>query len=199
MSNKRKEIVEALNKPMLTTDLYEELKLCINLNSVFEQNINCIDDWFYGVISSLFYQVNNKSLILCGKQGIGKTEFVRNLLPQKKWFSEASPDKANVYESFILDCSEWENKDISFVLSSEQFIIQENPVCANKRLANLVYTTNINIPVGRRGIALYIESIDWIRYNSIDKEKLWIEIYNKNFGTEILTQKEIDSYFDYKK
>lgn len=198
MSNKRKEIVEALNKPLSTTDLYEQLKLCINLDSKFEQDINCIDEWFYEVISSLFYKVNMKSLILCGKQGIGKTEFVRNLLPQKKWFSEASPDKANVYESFILDCSEWENKDIKFVLSSEQFVVQDNPVFANKRLANLVYTTNINIPAGRRGIVLYIESIDWIKYNSIDKEKLWIEIYNKNFGTEILTQKEIDLYFNYK-
>ena len=63
MSHKRKEIVEALNKPLTTTSLYEELKLCINLMPNIQQDINCIDDWFYGVVCSLFYQPNGKILV----------------------------------------------------------------------------------------------------------------------------------------
>lgn len=88
--NIREQIIQRLDKQYTAETInesgisyYRELKQC--LNTIPEQcgtKSQILDDWFRGVIESLYYRPNKYVLVLEGKQGIGKTYFFRRLFPR---------------------------------------------------------------------------------------------------------------------
>ena len=200
--NIRKEIIMALNKPRTTEDLYTELKSCLILSDNFQQDIDDIDEWFFGIIKSLFYRPSDKCLALVAEQNIGKTEFFRRLLPSSKWVADYSfyPDLDLEYHSLV---SVVENfKDINNILKSDGFTVKHDMlrgVVVNKRLTSVAYTTNSIMPERKQIIRLILKDIDKHKYNAIPKDLLWIEIYHRFLElhgiSNCFTQEDIDNYF----
>jgi len=208
-NNIRQQIVELLSQPQTTTNLYDEMKCCLIVkthevgdmsgfgNIEPKCNIHSIDEWFFGVIQSLFYKPNRNLLLLVGNPGIGKSEFLRRLFPQKEMFVDTSSSydviKKFFYEKLIIDFdahTEVSKSALKTALASDGFkIIEGNlPVC-EKRLASFCSTSNTPPRSLRSTIVLQLESIDKIRFNSIDKLKLWIEIFHR-FTPKVFENKE---------
>lgn len=189
----RKEIRELLNKPYYSsgnyTD-YDRLKESLTITFHYEgseRHLTCrevdefsdcgIDHWFKGIIQSLYYKPNHYGLALVGKHEIGKTQFFRRLAPQKDWYGK------DTYNSMIIDLEDAiVKKDLDYVEMDNFTVI--NPYTpeayAEKRLVSYCCSTNIwNYPPRKNWIVLNVESISFELYNSIDKEQLWIEIFNK--------------------
>lgn len=183
--NIRRDIFDSFNLPRKTDDLVDKLKSCLVIDEDMQAAfpVKEFDNWFESCIKSLFWKPNHKGLILCGQQGIGKTEFFRRLLPKKEWFTEGVSEDY-IYEDFITDVSDLPTSEYKKIVSTDCFYIRKpytEKVEAVKRLTNIVATSNSinNTPAeSRRSIVLFLESIDQHLYNSIDKHRLWIEIFN---------------------
>lgn len=200
--NIRQQIIERLDKPVSIIEEYKEyhynrLKLC--LNTIPEQcgsKMIDIDLWFKGVIHSLYYRPNKYVLVLEGEQGIGKSEFFRRLF----WnhYVETSDTKILqhlIYDNLVIQFDEGMEKKHLNLPMEDNYIINQvanpflstngdllNPECVvcDKRLASYCCTTNKwQFPQRKNYIILHLESINQELYNSIDKELLWIEIFNK--------------------
>jgi hypothetical protein len=181
----RKDIIYFLDRKSTTDTLYDELKCCLILDETSPQNIDSVDPWFKGVIQSLFYNPNENILVLFGDQAIGKTEFFRRLLPKPDWFSHSREPYGrhpNIYKHLLVDMTDYDTSLVKDIASNDGFVINSNTKETNKRLASVCYTSN-SIGSGflnrRRSICLFLKNIDKIRFNSIDKTKLWIEIFNR--------------------
>lgn len=156
--------------------------------------------WLLGLIGSAHGTYSLMILVLSGEQGIKKTEFFRNLLPQKlRWsYSESNLDEGK--DSEILMTKKWliiddefggkSKKDATKLkrLSSQQRFSIRMPYGRVSedlnRLAVLGGTSNdsevINDPTGnRRIIPVNMISFDIDSYLAIDKDKLFIELYNE--------------------
>lgn len=202
MNNIRKDIVEFLNRPQVTTSTVDYLKSCFELEE--GEDINRIDEWLDGFISSLFYRPINKALILCGPHGIGKTLFAQELLFHNKFFSDtrmAYKDTPDVYNHWLVDMSDFDTKYMSKVVNSDGFVINSVQHKINKRLANVIYTTNsIRTELIRKNyIVIRVKSIDIHRFMAIDKYMLWIEIYNNFLSmhsvSQVFNQGDINDFF----
>jgi predicted P-loop ATPase len=140
-------------------------------------------------------------LILAGeRQGTGKTEAFRRLLPKelKPYYAEISAGMKETDFNIMLaqklivmddECGGKSKKDaihIKSMLSKNTFTLREPYGKMNidlKRLAVLCGTTNdlaiLNDPTGnRRLLPMEIISIDFSHYNSINKEHLFLEAYH---------------------
>lgn len=178
--------------------MYETLKKCLVLDETKNSDIEGIDRFFDGVMKSLFYRANGTGLVLVGRQGIGKTEFFRRLLPQREWITTA---QYAIYHSLIIDFSEHDTKLIGQTLSNDGFIVNKD-CTVNKRLASVVYTCN-ELPrqlQNRKSLAIvYLKHIDNHTFNSIDKTWLWVEIWNnflrKHGVNEIFSEEDLNKYF----
>lgn len=156
--------------------------------------------WLLGLIGSSFGTYSLMILVLVGEQGIKKTEFFRNLLPKElqKYYSESNLDEGK--DSEILMCKKLlivddefggkSKKDATKLkrLSSQQTFSIRAPYGRItedlNRLAVLGGTSNdsevINDPTGnRRIIPINLVSFDIDKFKSIDKTKLFIELYNE--------------------
>lgn len=156
--------------------------------------------WLVGAIASAFGTHSPLMLVLSGsKQGSGKTEFFRRLLPKelKQFYGESKLDAGKDDEIlmtqkwFLMDDemggkSKKESKRLKELTSKDIFSLRE-PYGRNnvdlKRLAVLCGTTNdneiINDPTGnRRIIATQVLKINHKIYNAVDKVGLFIEAYN---------------------
>lgn len=200
MNNLRKEIIQYLNEPLVTTDLYDQLKCCLILDERYEQDINSIDDFFIDSIKSLFYRPSNYGLVLQGPSGIGKTEFFKLLLPNENWFS---PREDQIYEKFLIDCTDAGNRIFNKTIASDGFNLVHTggKTTVVKRLANMVFTSNRTDrwPSKERLTVLYLKDIDRYRFNIISKECLWIEIYHRfleKYGIfKVLSDDDVNQYF----
>ena len=172
--------------------------------------------WLLGLIGSAFGTYSLMILVLNGEQGTKKTEFFRNLLPVdlRCFYSESNLDDGK--DSEILMTKKWLIVDDEFGgkskkdstklkrLSSQQTFSIRMPygkVSEDlERLAVLGGTSNedevINDPTGnRRIIPINLIDFDFESYILIDKNKLFIELYNewlKNKEGWFLTKSEIE-------
>lgn len=214
------------NKHIETDNEFDKLKACFQIDhKVFVEDVehDLIDyldiylkKWMLGLIGSAFGTYSLMILVLNGEQNTNKTEFFRNLLPEKlrSFYSENNLDDGK--DSEILMTKKWliiddefggkSKKDSTKLkrLSSQQTFSIRMPfgrVSEDlQRLAVLGGTSNdsevINDPTGnRRIIPINIISLDIETYKKINKDKLFIELY-KNWEADkegwFLTKNEIE-------
>jgi hypothetical protein len=172
--------------------------------------------WLISLIASAYGTYSLMILVLNGEQGTNKTKFFRNLLPKelRQFYSESNLDEGK--DSEILMTKKWlivddefggkSKKDATKLkrLSSQQTFSIRMPYGRVSedllRLAVLGGTSNdyevINDPTGnRRVIPINIKSFDFALYDTIDKDKLFIEMYNlwiKNKEGWFLTAREVE-------
>jgi predicted P-loop ATPase len=156
--------------------------------------------WLLGIIGSVYGTYSLMILVLTGEQGIRKTEFFRNLLPEplRKFYAESNLDEGKDSEilmtkKLLIIDDEFggkSKKDATKLkrLSSQQTFSIRMPygrVSEDlKRLAVLGGTSNereiINDPTGnRRIIPINLISFDFEKYKRIDKTELFIELYHE--------------------
>lgn len=156
--------------------------------------------WLVSIIASVYGEHSPLMLIFAGeRQGSGKTEAFRRLLPieLKSYYAEISPGMKDTDFNIMLtqnlivmddECggkSKNDAKHLKSILSKQVFTLREPYGKMNvdlRRLAVLCGTTNdlaiLNDPTGnRRLLPMEILSIDFAKYNSVDKEQLFIEAY----------------------
>lgn len=172
--------------------------------------------WLVSIISAIHGVHSPLMLILAGeKQGTGKTEAFRRLLPKElqHYYAESKLDAGKddeilmTQKLIIMDDemggkSKKESKRLKELTSKQTFTLREPYGKMNvdlNRLAVLCGTTNdleiLNDPTGnRRLLPIQIDSIDFDRYNKIDKRLLLIEafnLYHSGFEWQ-LTRDDID-------
>lgn len=156
--------------------------------------------WLVGLISSCHGIHSPLMLIFCGTvQGTGKTEAFRRMLPDelRPYYAESKLDAGKddeilmTQKILIMDDemggkSKAESKRLKDLTSKQVFSLRE-PYGRNNvdlhRLAVLCGTTNelniLNDPTGnRRLLPSEIISIDYTKYNAIDKVDLIMEAYH---------------------
>jgi predicted P-loop ATPase len=154
--------------------------------------LSCVASW-HGTYSVMM-------MVLIGKQNLGKTKFFRGLLPKdlQRYYAESSLDAGK--DSEILMCKkaiicddEFEGmnkndyKRLKALISKQTFTVRRpyGRVAEDlPRYAVLCGTGNeeeiINDPTGnRRIIPVPVKDIDWKKYEMIDKDALWMELYNE--------------------
>jgi predicted P-loop ATPase len=181
-----------------------EIEAKIHHNDEFKDVDDYLDiylkKWLLGIVGSSFGTYSLMILVLVGEQGIKKTEFFRNLLPKelRKYYAESNLDEGK--DSEILMCKKLlivddefggkSKKDATKLkrLSSQQTFSIRAPYGRItedlNRLAVLGGTSNdsevINDPTGnRRIIPVNLKSFDLEKFKKIDKNKLFIELYNE--------------------
>ena len=148
--------------------------------------------------TALKKSVSPLSLVLCGGQGTGKTEWFRRLLPTelKSLYAESKLDAGKddeilmTQKILIVDDefggkSKQEEKRFKEITSKQIFNLREPYGRVNvdlHRLATLGGSTNdtgiLNDPTGnRRLLPIFVQGIDHFKYNDIDKDKLFIQAY----------------------
>jgi len=197
----RKQIVEKINVKSSTITILDELKSCLILDETKNQDIDCIDEFLYGIIASLFYKPNKNMLVIVCKDAEKPYEFIKDIFP-KDWESDCINN--DIYSCLIIDASKSEsinfNNFVQDILMSDCFkVLERKPYPrAEKRLASICLSTNnakekyISV---NSSITIYLKDIDLIKFRSIDKELMWIEIYNRLFNFDIFSQQEIENFF----
>ena len=165
----------------------------------YENNYLFVKKWLVGMIgTALKKSVSPLSLVLCGGQGTGKTEWFRRLLPAelKSLYAESKLDAGKddeilmTQKILIVDDefggkSKQEEKRFKEITSKQIFNLREPYGRVNvdlNRLATLGGSTNdtgiLNDPTGnRRLLPIFVQAIDHFKYNEIDKHKLFIQAY----------------------
>ncbi|GIK23661.1 MAG: hypothetical protein BroJett005_30750 [Ignavibacteriota bacterium] len=205
-----------------TKGLISELAACICSDSgltgdMFDAEYEeyFIRKWFVGMISGIYGNPSPLLLALVGSQNTGKTEFFRQLLPKeiKGYYAEPKlgldKDGAISMTKYLLILddelsgkSRMEERHMKELTSKKVFSFRPPYGKTNiqkKRLAALCGTTNdesvISDPTGnRRIIPIKVLSIDFERYNAIDKTALFLEavrLYEQGEKHE-LTQEDIE-------
>lgn len=179
-------------------------------SGIIEQFFSCFETkdniqyfgkkWLVSIISAIHGVHSPLMLILAGeKQGTGKTEAFRRLLPKdlQHYYAESKLDAGKddeilmTQKLIIMDDemggkSKKESKRLKELTSKQTFTLREPYGKMNvdlNRLAVLCGTTNdleiLNDPTGnRRLLPIQIESIDFEKYNKVDKRLLLIEAFN---------------------
>lgn len=184
----------------------KKLADCIETDTGYNENNfypqyseEVIKRWLVGLAAMVYGSHSPLMLMLVGtKQGTGKTEFFRRLLPQalQRYYAESKLDAGK--DDFILMCEmliilndEYEGRTVNDekllkqLLSKQNFTLRAPYGSFNetrKRLAALAGTSNeeqvLKDSTGnRRLLPIKVLSIDFDKYNSIDKTKLFIEAY----------------------
>lgn len=179
-----------------------------------------IRKWVCSLVASMHGEYSVIILVLCGVQGIGKTNFFRYLLPDnlRSYYGESKLDAGKDDE--ILMCkkiilcddefggkSKQEAKKLKELSSKQTFSIRKPYSREHEdlnRYAVLCGTSNdeevINDPTGnRRILPISVHDIDWEAYKSIDKDHLLMEAFRlyHNHGADAwqLTRTDIE-YLD---
>lgn len=155
--------------------------------------------WLVSIVSSAHGEHSPLMFVLLGeKQGKGKTEWFRKLppIPLKRYYAESKLDagkddeilmtqKLIIMDDEMSGKSKREIQRLKELTSKQMFSLREPYGRVNvdlMRLAVLCGTSNfkevLHDPTGnRRIIPIPVDDIDQKLYNSIDKEKLFGEIY----------------------
>jgi predicted P-loop ATPase len=154
--------------------------------------------WLCSVVASMHGEYSVIILVMCGAQGIGKTNFFRYLLPEElqSYYAESKLDSGKDDE--ILMCkkiilcddefggkSKQEAKKLKELSSKQTFSIRKPYGKVHEdlnRYAVLCGTSNddevINDPTGnRRILPIMVADIDWRAYKAVDKADLFMEAF----------------------
>lgn len=173
-----------------------------------------VKKWLVSMIAAIHGYHSPLLLVLCGRQNSGKTQWFRRLLPAclKMFYAEKVLDgnkddeilmtkKLIIMDNEFSGKSKQEYKKLKKMTDEDVFSIREpyGRVSIDlKRLAMLCGTSNpedlLNDPTGnRRILPVRIFDVDKEKYNAIDKELLFYELYleyKEGYNYE-LTQQEI--------
>ena len=209
------------NKHLKPEGIINELISCFDYEAKIDDKYvsNYLDvflkKWLLSIIASMHGTYSIMVLVLTGSQKVGKTRFFRNLLPDSllSYYAESKLDAGT--DDHMLMCKKILIMDDEFggkskqeakkfkELTSKQIFTLRKPYGKFhedlKRIAVLSGTSNeneiINDPTGnRRTIPVNVNSIDWVKYDSIDKTALFMELYWlwKSIGDNwMLTNEEI--------
>ncbi|MBU3661186.1 MAG: hypothetical protein FGM14_15040 [Flavobacteriales bacterium] len=214
------------NEHLKPKGLFDELCKCFEIEQqiAMENGIYKVNDylevflkkWLLGIIGSSFGTYSLMILVLTGEQGIRKTEFFRNLLPDelRKFYAESNLDEGKDSEvlmtkKILIIDDEFggkSKKDATKLkrLSSQQTFSVRMPYGRIsedlQRLAVLGGTSNdydvINDPTGnRRIIPINLISFDFEKYKKINKVELFMELYHEWKENKLgwfLTKNEIE-------
>lgn len=164
-----------------------------SMNQIF------VKKWYIGMVGmALNFGVSPLTLVLCGGQNSGKTEWFRRLLPDelKYLYAESKLDKEKddeilMTQKILIMNDEFDGKTkadekrYKEISSKNIFTIRSPYGRASedlRRLATLGGTSNeetiLNDPTGnRRILPIIAEKIFFDAYNSIDKDNLFLEAY----------------------
>lgn len=174
----------------------------ISNNPHFTQSTvrNFVRKWLLSIIASMHGTHSVLILVLCGGQGIGKTNFFRHLLPEKlrRYYAESKLDLEK--DDMILMCnkllicddefggkSKKEEKQLKNISSKQEFSIRppyhRRPI-EMTRYAVLCGTSNDNqvlndLTGNRRIIPIDIKEINVPDFKKIDKDLLFAELHNE--------------------
>lgn len=157
-----------------------------------------VTKWLLGIISSMKGEHTPLVLVLTGRMNIGKTRWFRGLLPEElaAYFGETEMEKGQddeilMTKKLILFNDEFggmtrhDVKKFKNLTSKQTFSIREPYGRTHKdlrRIAVLCGSSNednlLNDTANRRIIPVLVDNIDWSVYDSIDKLKLFIEVYD---------------------
>lgn len=205
------------NKGRKPSGLIKRLCQTIPSNQPPEYKEMFITRWLMGIIESIEGEFSPLMLVLVGsKQGTGKTEWFRRLLPRdiRSYYAESKLDagkddeilmtsKLIIMDDEMGGKSKREAARLKELTSKKWFSLREPYGRHNvdlRRLAVLCGTSNendlINDPTGNRRIIpiSVIDDIDTDLYNSIDKTDLLMEAYHLYLSghTSSLTRAEIE-------
>jgi predicted P-loop ATPase len=188
----------AARKEITPVGVIDEFFSCFNTNGDDIEYFG--KKWLISIISSIHGIHSPLMLIFAGEtQGTGKTEAFRRLLPKElqTYYAEISPGMKDTDFNIMLtqkiivmddECGGKSKKDaihIKSMLSKQIFTVREPYGKMNvdlSRLAVMCGTTNdlaiLNDLINRRLVPIEIISIDFDRYNAIDKELLFMEAYH---------------------
>lgn len=198
----REEIIKYLSEPYPLLgeeefNLYDKLKDCIFIKFYYENSthiLSCkeidsfstcrIDDWFKGVIESLYYRPNHFALIFKGEN---QGDFFRYLLPEpipRLIAGSTNIKYLSVYEPILIEY-EFEKNTLDIVMEDNFTTITDYSlfpfgVGTTKRLSSYCsIVKDWHHPPRKSFIVLDVVDINLELFNSIDKYLLWIEIFNK--------------------
>lgn len=174
MNEIRKMILERIDSPGQNGE-YDLLKSMII--STDPDHEDKIDEWFSGVIGSLFFRPNRSGLILMGEH----FDFMRSWFPD--WM-DADFDRSCVNETYnrmyssLAVCIENVNitKDVYKFTQSDYFTI-DSDMSVNKRLSSFCGTSRY--PKQDRFKRIHFIDVDFIDLKDFNKEKLWQDIFAK--------------------
>lgn len=168
--------------------------------------------WLVSIVAQMNGTYSILCLVLCGGQGISKTRFFRDLLPDelKHYFAESTLDngkddellmarKIIVLDDEFSGKSKKETEKMKAVLSKENFYLRRpyGKVYEDvPRYAVLCGTSNneeiLTDVANRRIIPCNVKAFDYEKYADIDKTLLWIELYTvyKEIGNGWMLTKE---------
>lgn len=172
--------------------------LVASLNTETTYAAAFIKKWLVAMIASAYGQHSTLILILQGPQNCGKTEFFRRLLPASlhEYYAESKMDEGKddmilmskkliIMDDELSGKSKQEERKMKSI-SSKQTLDLRVPFGRThstlNRIAMLGATANddeiVDDPTGnRRQIVVGIKSIDFEKYNQVDKELLLYECY----------------------
>lgn len=179
-----------------------KLASCINSNMDAKHVHYFLRKWLLSLIASAHGTYSILCLVLTGKeQGTGKTNFFRLLLPDElQHFYAQSKLEGKEGDVAKLMCIKWiicddefggknkqDEKKFKELISTDIFSVRSpygRYIEDLKRLSVLAGTTNEeeilnDITGNRRIIPIPVNSIDHEKYKSINKDHLFIELYNE--------------------
>lgn len=189
----RSQVIELLSKEsppeFLNYNAYANLVGCIN-GGLKGKELDNLNEFFEGVIKSLFYKPNSKYLVIVGEQGVGKTEFLRRIFPleMKALYHEGIADKETIYSSLICNVedaflSKKQMSDIKQWVGTNAFMIRKpysEKAEAEKKLTSFSVTTLTDFTDAieqKRALIVHFDKIDIKAYLDIDKLELWRDMF----------------------
>ena len=190
------------NKHLRPKGNFDKLISCFNLpfDDWSEQLPIFIERWLISLVASMFGNVSVLTLVFTGEFGTNKTRFWRNLLPMElqDYYAESKLDDGKdseflMCENLLIVDDEFSGKskkDFSRFkeLSSISKVTKRRAYGrhneSRNRYAVLGGNSNLddilNDPTGnRRIIPVKVKSIDFDKFQQIDKVELLLEMYNK--------------------
>lgn len=187
------------SNPINGNDEIQKLVKCLRTSNP-ELDQELLFSWLLTVVQNVFSRPIPQMLVLTGKQRTGKTTFFRNLLPPalNEFYAESTlergkDDEIMMCQKMIICNDEFKGQTmkeaakLKDLLSKQTFTLRAPYGKANKdyrRVATLCGTSNekelIFDYTGNRRIfpIELVAPIDFELYNSVDKERLWRQIYH---------------------